>query len=93
MIFAVIKQGHGKIEVPVQAKAGLIPSNYNSHPSYAPAPGRDYATDRGYPGNEMYDDERSRPVQCGDYPRGAPPLGMHQGGPAPMGFNLSTPPC
>lgn len=87
-----IFQAHGKIEIPVTAKAGLHPSMYTGHPSYAYPPGRDYATDRSYPGNEMYAEHSyqgecpGRPEAEGIYPLGAPPLSMHQGGPAPTGF-------
>lgn len=76
---------HGPIEIPVTAKAGVLPSMYTGHPSYAYPPGRDYATDRGYPGNSKYSEDPNHCVE-GSYPTGAPPLGMHQGGPAPTGF-------
>jgi len=45
--------GHGTIHLPVEARQGVLPSMYTGHPSYAYPPGRDYATDRGYPGNDM----------------------------------------
>jgi hypothetical protein len=91
------RPGHGKIEVPVTARTGVIPSLYTAHPSYAPPPAKDYATDRNYPTNIMYTDhscEQStnpadwpgKPMLDNLYPAGAPPLQMHQGGPHPTGF-------
>ena len=64
---------------------------YTGHPSYAYPPGRDYATDRGYPGNGSADGDGAegfpaRPPVEGSYPTGAPPLGMHQGGAHATGF-------
>jgi len=74
------RPGYGSIQLPVEAKPGLLPSMYTGHPSYAYPQGRDYATDRGYPGN--------LPEFTGvsEYPGGAPMLGRHHGTPAPTGF-------
>ena len=75
------------------------PSLYHSHPSYAPPQGRDYAEDRGFPGNTVYDHPSTNPFPqaCPNkppldnvYPAGAPPLGIHQGGPAPTGYQGVT---
>lgn len=86
--------GFGNIEVPVEAKQGLLPSMYTGHPSYAYPQGRDYAEDRGYPGNSEYQHGPSsggecpaRPALVPEYPSGAPPLGMHHGGAYPTGFS------
>ena len=49
-----LSQGQGKIEIPVEAKQGVLPSMYTGHPSYAYPQGRTYADDRGYPGNSAY---------------------------------------
>lgn len=71
--------GYGKIDVPVTAKSGVLPSMYTGHPSYAYPQGRDYAHDRGYPGNGAYMSS-SGPGTSGvsePYPAGGPPLGMH----------------
>jgi len=46
--------GHGTIELPVEATSGVLPSMYTGHPSYAYPQGRDYAQDRGYPGNPAF---------------------------------------
>jgi len=46
------RPGHGSIQLPVEAKQGILPSMYTGHPTYAYPQGRDYATDRGYPGND-----------------------------------------
>jgi len=46
-----LRPGKGKIEIPVGAKPGVVPSIYTGHPSYALPQGRDYAEDRGYPVN------------------------------------------
>ena len=81
VIICLVLQGHGSIQLPVEAKPGVLPSMYTGHPSYAYPQGRDYATDRGYPGNPELDI-----MPQGPYPTGAPPMGQHQGGPAPTGF-------
>ena len=47
-------QGKGVVEIPVRARARLLPSKYTGHPSYAYRRGRDYAHDRGYPGCAAY---------------------------------------
>lgn len=47
------RPGHGSIQLPVEAKPGILPSMYTGHPTYAYPQGRDYATDRGYPGNDV----------------------------------------
>ena len=69
---------------------------YTGHPSYAYPQGRDYAEDRGYPGNSEYQHNGtgySTGGECparqplnNEYPSGAPPLGMHHGGAYPTGF-------
>ncbi|XP_064599508.1 uncharacterized protein LOC135466039 [Liolophura sinensis] len=71
--------GHGNIEMPITANAGVIPSVYTGHPSYAYPPDRTYEQDREYPGNTTF-------LSAGPYPAGAPPLGHHSGAPAPTGF-------
>ena len=92
----VHNQGYGQIEIPVEAKAGVLPSMYTGHPSYAYPQGRNYAEDRGYPGNQAFGDDTFYPSNTGEcptkpatesgYPAGAPALGQHQGAPAPTGF-------
>ena len=64
-------QGHGKIELPVEAKPGVLPSIYTGHPSYAYPQGRDYAADRGYPAHPAFAAAR----QAGECP--ARPSGSH----------------
>ena len=86
-------QGKGKVQIPIHATPGVVPSMYTGHPSYAYPRGRDYATDRGYPGARGFPDDRNESLG-GTYPSGAPPLGMHQGNPAPTGFpNLNSMKC
>lgn len=90
------RAGSGQINIPVEAKAGVLPSMYTGHPSYAYPQGRDYAQDRQYPGNGAYGQDMSyasgtgecpsKPLRSGGYPAGGPPLGMHQGGAAATGF-------
>ena len=85
-------KGGGSISLPAEAIQVTEPSLYTSHPSYAPEQGRDYAEDRSYPGNPMYNSGGTavpcpnKPLLSNVYPSGAPPLGLHQGGPAPTGF-------
>ena len=74
-------QGQGTIALPVEARQGVVPSMYTGHPSYAYPQGRDYAADRGYPGNPSTEGS-----YIGPFPTGAPPTGQHQGGPASTGF-------
>ena len=78
-------QGHGSIQLPVEAKPGVLPSMYTGHPSYAYPQGRDYATDRGYPGNQQ--DPPPSLIKRTEYHRsGSTQLSQHQGGAAPTGF-------
>ena len=92
----LIFQGGGGIALPAEAQQGVLPSMYTGHPSYAYPQGRDYAEDRGYPGNPLYTtggqggECEGRPPLEPTYPSGAPPLGLHQGGPAPTGFQGIT---
>ena len=83
--FVVCSQGRGNIQIPVQAKQGIVPSMYTGHPTYAYPPGRDYATDRNYPGNDTYCEDGAK-TERNFYPDGAPPLNMHQGGAHATGF-------
>lgn len=74
-------QGYGSIQLPVEAQPGVVPSIYTGHPSYAYPQGRDYASDRAYPGNQD-----TTASLMGPFPAGAPPMGQHQGGPTSTGF-------
>lgn len=76
------RPGKGKIEIPVTAQPGVVPSMYTGHPSYAYPPGRDYALDRGYSTFNF----STEPAIPSVYPAGAPPLGHHSGAPAPTGY-------
>lgn len=67
----------------MEAKAATLPSVYSGHPSYAYPPGKTYADDREY----MTQAPQVAP-SLPEYPAGAPPLGVHQGGPAPTGFQI-----
>lgn len=87
--------GGGKLLLPALAKSDVSPSQYSGHPSYAYKPGRDYARDRGYPGNHFsegnwFNDTGSecpaRPAVEGIYPKGAPLIGQHQAAQASVGF-------
>eukprot|EP00745_Piridium_sociabile_P017298 TRINITY_DN26034_c0_g2_i3.p1 TRINITY_DN26034_c0_g2~~TRINITY_DN26034_c0_g2_i3.p1 ORF type:complete len:263 (-),score=47.19 TRINITY_DN26034_c0_g2_i3:290-1078(-) len=75
--------GHGKIEVPVTAQPGVVPSIYTGHPSYSYPADKSYAEDRGYPGTVGFPATVDGPSS---YPGGAPPLGNNTGAPAPTGF-------
>ncbi|KAL8608337.1 hypothetical protein ACOMHN_042204 [Nucella lapillus] len=75
--------GQGKIEVPLTAQPGVVPSIYTGHPSYAYPADNTYAEDRGYPGTIGFPATVDGPST---YPGGAPPLGNHSGAPAPTGF-------
>jgi len=85
-------QGQGRIALPVEAQPGVVPSMYTGHPSYAFPGGRDYAEDRGYPGNDAYatgtgsGECPGRPPLTGTYPLDGPSGLMHPGGPHPTGF-------
>ena len=79
----LFSQGHGKIEVPLTAQPGVIPSIYTGHPSYAYPADKSYAEDRGYPGTVGFPAKVEGPSH---YPGGAPALGNHSGAPAPTGF-------
>jgi len=94
-------QGKGVVEIPVRARARLLPSKYTGHPSYAYRRGRDYAQDRGYPGCAAYGEHLYYPGSPGGYcpaksplyniyPAGAPPLVMHHSTSVPAGFQLHT---
>ncbi|CAD5117936.1 DgyrCDS6680 [Dimorphilus gyrociliatus] len=87
--------GGGKLLLPALAKTDVSPSTYSGHPSYAYKQGRDYAADRGYPGNPFSEGSwfnetggecPARPAVEGIYPTGAPLSGQHQAAQAPVGF-------
>ncbi|XP_074644139.1 uncharacterized protein LOC141900991 isoform X3 [Tubulanus polymorphus] len=77
--------GHGAIEIPPQAQAGVVPSIYTGHPSYAYPKDKSYIETRGYPGAPSFLDEDDY-VRFLPYSGGAPPLGYHSGQPNPVGF-------
>ena len=82
-ISSVCTQGQGKIEVPLTAQPGVVPSIYTGHPSYAYPADKTYAEDRAYPGTIGFPACVEGPST---YPGGAPSLGNHSGAPAPTGF-------
>ena len=92
-------QGKGGIEVTCESKQGIVPSQYTGHPSYQYPQGRDYALDRGYPGQasmagpgySMGPACSGRPQVASGYPAGAPLIGQHQSQAAATGF--SSLPC
>ena len=69
---------------------------YTGHPSYAFPGGRDYAEDRGYPGNSAYAVDTGsgecpgRQPLTGTYAMDGPSGLMHPGGPHPTGFEETT---
>ena len=85
-------QGGGSIEVPVTAKSALKPRNtfglsgctgaYDGSQYTCQTGANDQCGSNAYCGKEC----PARPPVSGIYPLGAPPLGMHQGAPAPTGF-------
>ncbi|CAH1779492.1 unnamed protein product [Owenia fusiformis] len=80
---ARMKAGGGKIDIPVGATPGVIPSMYTGHPSYAYPQGRTFSEDRQYPGSPTFPPSAAGITGA---PTGAPPSGYYSGAPAPTGF-------
>ncbi|PVD20437.1 hypothetical protein C0Q70_18592 [Pomacea canaliculata] len=75
--------GPGKINIPVTAKQGVVPSIYTGHPSYAYPVDKTYDESHHFPGTVGFPARVEGPSV---YPGGAPPLGRHSGVPASTGF-------